>query len=188
MAGVREDRPWDLPGAAPGRRFFPMLVLFLIAAIAAIALIWKFSRPAVRHAAAPVASGEAETTTAPPPPGDPEPAPAGAAAAAPAADDDEPEISARKQAEIARVIRSGRPGLKACYQRALTRDDRLVFGDLTVHLTVAPSGRVEAVNITGPRAFRVVEPCLERAVSRWTFPTAASAYDAEFPLVLQGSQ
>ena len=62
---------------------------------------------------------------------------------------DEPAMSARKQAGIARVVEEGRPALAACYQRALVRNEKLVNGNLKVRLSVAPSGRVNTVNISG---------------------------------------
>jgi hypothetical protein len=86
------------------------------------------------------------------------------------------------------VVSAGRPRLAACYQRALVRDASLVHGNLRVHVSVAPSGHVARVNVRGPAAFRVLKPCLSDAVSQWTFPGAAAAYETEFPLALQASQ
>src|SRR5439155_3201095 len=96
-----------------------------------------------------------------PPPPAAAPAPMAAAAAAPAVAE-QPAISPRKQSEIARVINDGRPGLTACYQRALVRDERLDYAGLTVRLSIAASGRVDKVNIRGPSKFRSLDPCLER--------------------------
>jgi outer membrane biosynthesis protein TonB len=198
MAQVRADRPGVmLPEPSTRRRPICATIALLVAVLAAIALMWNFSRRPARQQAqvpAPLALAEAPPATAPAPPPDEEAAaPAAAASAAPAAAEErapaeQPEMSARKQAQIARVINDGRPSLKTCYQRALTRDDRLVHGDLTVRLSVGSSGRVSDVNIKGPRKFRAVEPCLETAISKWTFPKAPASYDAEFPLALEGAQ
>jgi outer membrane biosynthesis protein TonB len=188
MAGVEEDRP-RLPYAARDRRSVGLIVLLLFAVLAAIVLIRNLSRRPDRGVATPVAN-----TEAPPPEPVPAVAPtapptaAPAAAPAPAEAEDEPAISARKQSEIARVIQDGRPRLKICYQRALVRDATLVHGNLRVRASVAPSGRVDSVNISGPAAFRPLDPCLKATVSRWTFPSAPAAYEAEFPLELRAGQ
>jgi hypothetical protein len=181
MASIREDRPRLIVSeAAPGRKSMGMLVLLLVAVLAAIALIWNASR---RHAS-PTPTPVANVEPAPPPPAA-EPAPM--AAARPVAVDDE-ALSARKQAEIARVISDGRPRLKVCYQRALTRDDTLVYGDLTIRLAIAASGKVQRVHVAGPAAFRALEPCLETAISKWSFPSGSEPYAAAFPLALRGNQ
>jgi outer membrane biosynthesis protein TonB len=181
MAGVRDDRRrLSAPEFAPGRRSTAVLVMALVAVLAAIALIWNLSRRTAHRPPAPITNVE---PAAPPPAAEPVPAPAVSPAPA-----DEGAVSARKKAEIARVIDDGRPGLKVCYQRALTRDDTLVYGDLTVRLSIAPSGKVDRVNIAGPSEFRALEPCLETAISKWTFPAGSEAYAAEFPLVLRGKQ
>ena len=183
MANLREDRP-RLPYGARDRRSVGLLVLLFLAVIAAIFFIRNMS---ARHhapaASAPVAS--AEVPAAPPPADQADQA---AATAPTAAADDEPAMSARKQAGIARVVEEGRPALAACYQRALVRDEKLVNGNLKVRLSVAPSGRVNTVNVSGPASFRALDPCLKAAVSKWTFPSAATSYQAEFPLELRGAE
>jgi outer membrane biosynthesis protein TonB len=188
MAGVREDsRRVALREPAPGRRSLGVLILMLLAVFAAIAFMWNLSRRHARHAPAPMATSE---TAIPPAAPEPVQAPAAepmkAAAAAPVTE--QPAISARKQSEIARVISEGRPALTACYQRALVRDESLDYAGLAVRLSIAASGRVDKVNISGPSKFRALDPCLQKAASQWTFPTAPAAYEAEFPLVLQATQ
>jgi len=183
MASVRADRrQLVLPGAGRAGKSLGVLVMMLVAVLAAIALIWNLSRRAPRTADAPLGSAE---PAAPPTPPAAEPEPA--LAAAPAPTDDEREVAAPNQRRIARVIDDGRDSLKRCYQRALVRDSTLVHGRLNVRLSIAPSGRVDTVKITGPEAFRSVQPCVERTTARWTFPAAAAPYAAEFPLVLQGA-
>jgi hypothetical protein len=185
MAGVREDRPRLLfPQSASTRRPLGILVVALIAVLAAIALVSNVSRRATHRAAAPVAMAET-------PPAAPEPAAQAVPAEQPAAVPVEPaapELSAASQAEIGRVISDGRPGLAACYQRALVRDETLLNGHVAVRVSVAASGRVDTVNIKAPPAFRVLSPCLKRAVSRWTFPAASAPYETDFPLVLRAMQ
>jgi hypothetical protein len=180
MANVQEDRP-RLPYGARDRRSVGLLVLLFLAVIAAIFFIRNIS--ARRHA--PEASAPVASTEAPAAPPSAEQTDQ-AAAAAPAAD--EPAMSARKQAGIARVVEEGRPALAACYQRALVRNEKLVNGNLKVRLSVAPSGRVNTVNVSGPPSFHALDPCLKAAVSKWTFPSAATSYQAEFPLELRGAE
>jgi len=175
-----------LPEDEPGRRSIGLFVAALLAVVAAIVLMGKFSR---RHAAPPSA---AEPIAAVESPATAAAAPAAAApavaGAAPAAQPDEPEMSARKQSEITRVVTDGSAGLKVCYQRALVRDETLVHGNLNVRVSVAPTGRVKHVRVSGPAAFRAVNPCLERTVSKWIFPAAPEPYETRFPLVLQAAQ
>ena len=183
MAEVRQDRGGILPGSASGGRSVAVLVMALIAVLAAIALIFNASRRSAHQS--PAVSNETVEPPAPPPAAGPEPPPAAAASAVPV---DDGAASARRQAAIARAIDDGRPGLTACYQRALVRDDSLVHGKVTVRASIAPSGRVDSVNVVGPAAFRAMQPCLQTAISSWDFPAAPEAYAAEFPLVLRGNQ
>ena len=184
MANVQQDRP-RLPYGARERRSVGLLVLLFLAVFAAIFFIRNLaSRHHEPAATAPVANAEVPTATPPPVEQAAAVAPAGAAMAAA----EEPALSARKQSEIARAIEDGRPALTACYQRALVRDETLVNGNLKVRLSVAASGRVDTVNVSGPPSFHALDPCLKTAVSKWTFPTAPAPYQAEFPLELRGAQ
>jgi len=182
MAEVRQDRGGILPGSASGGRSVAVLVMALVAVLAAIALIFNASRRSAHQPPASVENVEPPAPT-PPPAAGPEPSPA----AGPVPIDDD-AASARRQAAIARAIDGGRPGLAACYQRALVRDDSLVHGKVTVRASIAPSGRVDSVNVVGPAAFRAMQPCLQTAISKWDFPAAPAAYATEFPLVLRGNQ
>jgi hypothetical protein len=213
MAGAQQDRPrLVLMDASPRGRSVKSSIALLIAVLAAIAFFWSVSR---RHAgpasiAPPIARAEplvtppiteaASEESASPLAADP--AAAAAAVASPseerAADEPaaadveapvEPALSARDQSQIERVINEGRPGLQACYQRALVRDQTLLRGNLKVRVAVGASGHVRRVNVGGPAAFREkMTPCLETAVSNWRFPAASAAYEAQFPLVLRGSE
>ena len=183
MANVQGQRP-QLPYGAREKRSVGLLVLLFLVVFAAIFFIRNVaSRHHESAPAAPVASTEAPIAAPPPL----EQAAAAAPAVVPAADDT-PALSARKQSEIARAIEDGRPALTACYQRALVRDETLVNGNLKVRLSVAASGRVDTVNVSGPPSFHALDPCLKTAVSKWTFPTAPAPYQAEFPLELRGAQ
>ena len=184
MAEVRQDRGGILPGSASGGRSVVVLVMALVAVLAAIALIFNASRRSAHQPPAPMSENVEPPAPPAPPAAGPQPAPA----ASPVPVDDDGAASARRQAAIARAIDGGRPGLAACYQRALVRDDSLVHGKVTVRASIAASGRVDSVNVVGPAAFRAMQPCLQTAISRWDFPAAPEPYAAEFPLVLQGNQ
>lgn len=184
MAGVRDDhRQVTFPEHGRGRRAPGVLGILFVAVLAAIALILIFSRRPAYHPPVP-AVGTAPAAM--PPTAEPEPPLAIAPVVAPAAA--APDLSSGNQREIARVVSEGRAGLTACYQRALVRDPTLVHARLNVRLSIAPSGRVGDVKFTGPAASRPVQPCLEEAISKWTFPSASAPYAAEFPLLLQGTQ
>ena len=184
MAGVHDDRRRLTLAEAPvGRRSAGVLVMMLIAVLAAIALIWNVSRRRpTRLPASPIANLE-PAVALPTEEAEPATAPGATAAAA-----DEGAATARRQEEIARVVSDGRGGLKQCYQRALVRDDRLVNGRVTVRVSVAASGKAELVRVSGPAAFRAMQPCFEETISRWSFPTASEPYVTEFPLTLQGRE
>jgi len=176
-------------------------VLLFLAALAAIMFVSNVSRRPVHRGSAPLTMSDAPASVVPiaaaatdptaAPAADPAAAAtsaatsAGTRASAPAV---EAETSSPTQSQIARVVRDGRPGLAACYQRALTRDETLVNGNVTVRASVAPSGRVDSVRVSAPPDFRPMTPCLKRAVSQWTFPTAGASYQTEFPLALHGSE
>src|SRR5262245_31854436 len=169
-----------MAGVRAGQRT-SVLVVALAAVLAAIAVFWNLSRQTPHRAVAPIAHVEAEAAEPPAPPPETQPAPA----VTPQAATEQPE-TARNRSAIGRVIKDGRPYLKACYQRALSRDDKLVQGDVTVHVSIAASGRVTGVSMRGPAAFRVLEPCLEQAISRWDFPADSAPYTAEFPVEFRG--
>ena len=93
------------------------------------------------------------------------------------------------QGDIMKVIGNNRAGIKVCYQRALTRDNSLTHGKLSVKLSIGISGRVKHVGLDGPTQFRILlEPCIKEVVSRWVFPQASEEYGTEFPLVFQGNE
>ena len=198
MASVREHRPrlW-LSEPAPHGRSVGLSVALLVAVLAAIAFFWSLSHRKSAHAPAeaPVTTVEPPATLPTPPPA-PEPPPAVAAAVAPLAaaaapdekPDEQPEMTPSQQSDMARVIRDGRPGLTACYQRALTHDETLVNGRLGVRVSVAPSGKVSRVRVNGPADFADVKPCLEQVVSKWRFPATGASYQTVFPLALHGSE
>jgi len=99
------------------------------------------------------------------------------------------KLPAPQQADITKVISNNRAGIKVCYQRALTRDNSLTHGKLSVKLSIGISGRVKHVGLDGPAQFRILlEPCIKEVVARWVFPQASEEYGTEFPLVFQGNE
>lgn len=63
-------------------------------------------------------------------------------------------------------------GVRACYRRALVRDDA-TRGRLTVLFTVDPAGRLSARRARAETArASAVEACVERAMATWVFPPA----------------
>jgi hypothetical protein len=83
--------------------------------------------------------------------------------------------------------RENRAAIKACYDRALKRDERLRSGRIDVKATVGMSGMVRQVALHSPPEFAMVESCIRTSVKRWTFPANFKEYDVEFPLVFQGT-
>jgi len=93
------------------------------------------------------------------------------------------------QADVMKVVTNNRAGIKICYQRALTRDNSLTHGKLSVKLSIGISGRVKHVAVDGPTQFRLLlEPCIKEVAQRWVFPQASEEYGTEFPLVFQGNE
>jgi outer membrane biosynthesis protein TonB len=180
MAGVRQDRGAMVPGSALGRRSIALLVMALVAVFAVILLVRNASRRSAHQAPASIENVE---PAAAPPAAEPTPLPA----VSPAPTDERAAVD-RNQASITRAIEAGRPGLTACYQRALVRDESLAHGKVMVRVSIAASGRVNTVNVVGPEAFHAMQPCLQAAISKWDFPAAREPYAAEFPLALQASQ
>jgi predicted Zn finger-like uncharacterized protein len=100
-----------------------------------------------------------------------------------------PKLPPPDQSAITRVISNNRAGIKVCYQRALTRDNSLTHGKLSVKLSIGISGRVKHMTLDGPTQFRLLlEPCIKEVVQRWVFPQASEEYGTEFPLVFQGNE
>ena len=94
-----------------------------------------------------------------------------------------------EQAAITKVISNNRAGIKICYQRALTRDNSLTHGKLSVKLSIGISGKVKHVTLDGPAQFKLMlEPCVKEVVQRWVFPQSSEEYATEFPLVFQGNE
>jgi len=77
-------------------------------------------------------------------------------------------------------------GLRRCYQARLKRDAR-ARGRVVVTFTVDHRGRLSARDAKG--AGRAIETCVERAMSRWSFPPARRAdgrpTEATFRVALQ---
>ncbi|MEK6607710.1 MAG: AgmX/PglI C-terminal domain-containing protein [Myxococcota bacterium] len=74
-------------------------------------------------------------------------------------------------AQVAAVVRSRTPELRACYERLLKRGAS-VEARIAIDLTVDTSGRVTRTSVL---ADPVVRRCVERAVRRWQFGPGSSA-------------
>jgi hypothetical protein len=159
-----------------------LMLLALVAVLGLIAIIWSASRRT--HERQPMLGDQRLLAAVPA--GDSPVAPASAPATASSASE-ESEAAGPSDVEIATVITSKSPALKVCYQRALARDDKLVFGSRNVDLSIGASGAVKTIAITGTPDFRVLDPCLKAAISKWRFPEAAESYHAQFPLQFRGS-
>ncbi|HXU05711.1 MAG TPA: AgmX/PglI C-terminal domain-containing protein [Polyangia bacterium] len=100
-----------------------------------------------------------------------------------------PKLPPPDQSAITRVISNNRASIKVCYQRALTRDNSLTHGKLSVKLSIGISGRVKHIALDGPTQFKtLLEPCIKDVVNRWAFPPSSEEYGTEFPLVFQGNE
>jgi hypothetical protein len=88
--------------------------------------------------------------------------------------------------EIAPLIKKGKADIQGCYQRSLRRDPSLTRGRITISVTVGVSGLVKNVALDPPGQFKVLEPCIKDAISRWVFPLSPIEYGTEFPVVLHG--
>jgi predicted Zn finger-like uncharacterized protein len=83
--------------------------------------------------------------------------------------------------------RENMAAIKACYDRALKRNDRLRSGRIDVKASVGMSGMVKQVVLYAPSEFSPVESCIRMSVKRWTFPPNMKEYEVEFPLLFQGT-
>ena len=92
-----------------------------------------------------------------------------------------------KQQDINQVIKDHRKALNGCYERHLKKDPDYNPGKVKLQFTIRPTGRTEAVSISGKKSQDpTMENCLNRLVRRWRFPTfQGQAYKASVPLVFR---
>ncbi len=88
-------------------------------------------------------------------------------------------------AEIGNLQRRYKKALKACYERALKRDNSLVEVKAEVQVTIGDSGMVKRVRVTNVDS-RELKVCLSRVVNRWPFP-AVGEQTVAFPIIFRGS-
>jgi hypothetical protein len=89
------------------------------------------------------------------------------------------------QAAIARTLADDKGQLATCYERARSRDDTLAGGKIVVRLSIGRSGAVRSMKLTpSPPSIRALNPCFQKAISRWAFPRSPHPYRTEFPLEL----
>ena len=87
--------------------------------------------------------------------------------------------------EIGNLQRRHKKALKACYERALKRDNSLTEVKAEIEVSIGDSGTVTQVSVTKVDS-RELQICLSRVVKRWPFP-AAGAQTVVFPIIFRGS-
>ena len=87
--------------------------------------------------------------------------------------------------EIGTLQRRYKKALKACYERALKRDNTLTEVKAEIEVTIGDSGTVKQVKV-GKVDSRELQICLSRVVKRWPFP-AAGEQTVVFPIIFRGS-
>lgn len=83
-----------------------------------------------------------------------------------------------------RVMDKRKSSFRACYAKALSRDPALK-GQLSLRLSIAPSGRVGTVEVVRESAFEAeLAACVTRVIRRVEFPALPAGHYAqvEFPL------
>jgi serine/threonine-protein kinase len=135
---------------------------------------------------APVAGSAAPQTTTPS-----EAAPSPLTAAAPSEPAPQPRAAAPEglpQTVLSPVLAAHQPGLEQCLQQSVVSQllagaQRVASSRLDVELHVAPSGRVERVEIAGPAPPDLLA-CLRGQLLTAAFPRADAATTCRYPLVL----
>jgi eukaryotic-like serine/threonine-protein kinase len=100
------------------------------------------------------------------------------------------------EAEIMKVVTEHQEDIKACYERALTRNAALIGPtaargpptQLNLAVLVSATGKVRSVQVKGTTRSEILGPCLQTAVRNWTFPGNRQDYGVEFPLILRNPQ
>lgn len=87
--------------------------------------------------------------------------------------------------DIANVQRKNSTMMKACYERALKRDDTLAEVKANVTVTINDHGQVTQVKIDGIDNVQLVS-CLRTSIGHWRFdPIGEQTF--RFPVVFRGS-
>jgi predicted Zn finger-like uncharacterized protein len=87
--------------------------------------------------------------------------------------------------ELLSLQRAHRATLKACYERALKRDDTLSELKAEVEVSIGDSGIVRAVRVRAGNNPDLIS-CIKRSIRRWAFP-AVGAQSFSFPIIFRGS-
>jgi len=86
--------------------------------------------------------------------------------------------------ELSGVVLQGRKNLQRCYETALRGSQSDETVRLDVEITVAASGNVSAVNVSG-KGLPGMDVCIQRIVKGWRFPQAGDVTQTKFPVVFQ---
>ena len=86
---------------------------------------------------------------------------------------------------LSRVVSKNKSQAGRCWELAIRGVASPPTTRMNVQLTVAPSGRVSDVSVSGDD-FGGLKDCLVRTVERWRFPRSSESSTAAFPLVFGG--
>jgi predicted Zn finger-like uncharacterized protein len=100
----------------------------------------------------------------------------------------QPRVARRQLStnEILSMQKKHSAEFKACYERALKRDDSLAELKLEVSLTIADSGLVKAINVKGSNDTDLVK-CITRSLRHWAFEPIGEVQEYKLPIVFRGS-
>jgi hypothetical protein len=87
--------------------------------------------------------------------------------------------------ELLALQRRNKAALKACYERALKRDQTLTELKAEVTVSIGDTGVVRNVKIRAGDNHDLVA-CIKRSIRRWAFP-AVGAQTFAFPIIFRGS-
>jgi predicted Zn finger-like uncharacterized protein len=87
--------------------------------------------------------------------------------------------------ELMALQRRHRATLKACYERALKRDNTLSELKAEVQVAIGDSGIVRSVKIAAGNNPDLIA-CIKRSIKRWAFP-AVGAQSFSFPIIFRGT-
>jgi len=87
--------------------------------------------------------------------------------------------------ELIALQKKHRASLKACYERALKRDDSLTEVKAEVEVSIGNSGIVRSVRVSAGNNPDLVT-CIARSIKRWAFPSIG-AQSFSFPIIFRGT-
>jgi outer membrane biosynthesis protein TonB len=90
---------------------------------------------------------------------------------------------------VSKEVKSRLGAIKACYERALKRNDKL-SGKVVIHWTITAAGTVSGVDVEQDTLGDAeVASCIKSLIARWRFPSpSGGAVEVSFPFVFQSSQ